>query len=247
MALSSEFPLLNKRILLAVTGSVAGCKAHEIIRELSEAGAEVQVLLTDSGRQFFTPETAGALTDLPVLLDQYEDTDPGEMPHIEVKRKTDLVLVAPATANRLYQLERPTADDTLSTILSAFSGPVLYAPAMNPDMWNQPELEVIARNHSEQIIQPAEGTMACGDTGPGRLPDSTIILERLIQTLWSKPLEGQSWVVSAGPTREPWDDVRYLTNQSSGRMGILLARVGDWLGADITLVTGARCKRHSPG
>lgn len=243
--LSADRPLINRHVLLAVTGSVAACKADRVIRVLRDAGAEVQVLLTRDGARFFPETTAGALTEYPVLQDQFEYGDPGSMPHIDVKRRTDAVLVAPATANRLLALGSPDASDTLGTVLQAFGGPVLYAPAMNPNMWEQPEVQSVVENHPDQIVFPDPGEMACGDVGPGRLTDPTRIIEAVTGRLWPSPLEGQRWVVSGGPTREPWDAIRYLTNRSSGRMGEALARMGGLLGADVELVTGAR-KNHYP-
>ncbi len=238
-ALSADRPLLNRRVLLAVTGSVAACKADRLIRRLTDAGAEVQVLLTEDGARFFPPATAGALTDRPVLQDQFQQGRPGSMPHIEVKRWADAVLVAPATANRLLALDRPDASDTLGTVLQAFGGPVLYAPAMNPDMWEQPDLQAIVRSHGESIVAPDPGELACGDVGPGRLTDPSRIVDRLSEMMWPSPLGDERWVVSGGPTREPWDAIRYLTNRSSGRMGEALARTASLLGADVTLVSGA--------
>lgn len=245
-ALSADLPLVNKRILLAVTGSVAACKAHEIIRELKDRGATVQVLLTEAGARFFPAETAGALTTQPVLRDQFESTDPGEMAHIDAKQNTDCLLVAPATANRLLQVESPRASDTLGTVLQAYSGPVLYAPAMNPDMWDDERLRAIGKKHTDRIVPPESGTMACGETGPGRLPDPALIAEYVVRTLWPAPLTESSVVVSSGPTREPWDDIRYLTNRSSGKMGEAIAKMAGRLGADVTLVSGTDRSHYAP-
>lgn len=246
-ALSADRPLLNRRVLLAVTGSVAACKADRLIRCLTDAGADVQVLLTEDGARFFPPATAGALTERPVLQDQFEHGEPGSMPHIDVKRWADAVLVAPATANRLLALERPEASDTLGTVLQATGGPVLYAPAMNPDMWEQPDLQAVVRDHRDRIVAPDPGTMACGDVGPGRLTDPARIVDRLARVLWPSPLAGNRWVVSGGPTREPWDAIRYLTNRSSGRMGEALARTASLLGAEVTLVSGAERSHYPDG
>lgn len=236
--LSADLPLVNHRILLVVTGSVAACKADRIIRELTDRGAEVQVLLTESGGHFFPPDTAGALTELPVLMDQFESTEPGTMQHIRVKNQTDCILVAPATANRLLNLQQSQASDTLGTILLAFNGPVLYAPAMNPDMWRQEEVQAVLEDYESDVIQPDEGSMACGEVGPGRLADPDQIAETVTRKLWPNPLSGRKWVISGGATREFWDKVRYLTNKSSGRMGEALAKIASRLGAEVTLVTG---------
>lgn len=237
--ISAEKPLLNQNILLAVTGSVAACKSDRVLRLCQESGANVRVLLTESGARFFPPDLAGALSDNEVYRQTFCQSSPGRMPHIELKRWADAILVAPATANRLLNLLKPEANDLLSTVLHAFRGPVLYAPAMNPDMWDQPEIHRVLEQYSQQIILPSDGEMACGDVGPGRFPPPQRILDRLIEQIWPSPLANQSWIISAGPTREPWDEVRVLTNRSSGKMGRELATVGYWLGAEIDLVTGA--------
>lgn len=243
--LTPDRPLGGSNILLAVTGSVAACKADRVLRLCQEAGANVRVLITDAGREFFTSTMAGALTEEPVYTSAFDSDDPGRMPHIELKRWSDLVVVAPATANRLLQLDHPEASDLLSTVIHAFDGPTLYAPAMNPDMWDAPEIQSVLNDHPDKIILPDSGEMACGDVGPGRFPDPARIVERVIQRVTPDLLSDQRWVVSAGPTRERWDDIRFLSNRSSGRMGASLARVGTWLGAEVELVTGTRC-RHFP-
>lgn len=244
--ISADRPLVNRRILLAVTGSVAACKADRIIRELTDRGAEVQVLLTESGARFFPPQTAGSLTDYPVVRGQFDADDPGTMRHIDLKNETDCVLVAPATANRLLNLDHPRADDTLGTLLVAFSGPVLYAPAMNPDMWANERLQSTLEEHRDRVVEPEEGTMACGETGPGRLPDPETIAEAVTARLWPSPLEGTRPVVSGGPTREAVDEVRHLTNRSTGKMGEALAHLGARLGGEVTLVTGADRNFYGP-
>lgn len=235
--ITADRPLMNERVLLVVTGSVAACKADRIIRELTDRGADVQIFLTESGRRFFPPETAGSLTDLPVITGQF-DNEPGTMQHIDLKNQTDRVLVAPATANRLLNLETPQARDALGTFLVAYDGPVLYAPAMNPDMWSSGEVQAVVKKYRDRIILPEAGTMACGETGPGRLPDPERIVERLTENFWPDPLEGMRCVVSGGPTRELIDEVRHLTNRSTGKMGEALAKVSYRLGAQSVLVTG---------
>ena len=236
---SPAYPLQDQNILLVVTGSVAACKTDRVLRLCQKSGADVRVLLTEAGSRFFPPQLAGALSGNEVFQESYLQDEPGRMVHIELKQWADAVLVAPATANRLLQLERSVADDLMSTVLHAFDGPILYAPAMNPDMWNEPRIQRIVQEYSDCIVVPSEGEMACGEVGPGRFPPPRRICERLTRILWPDALMGQSWVVSAGPTREAWDDVRVLTNRSSGKMGRELARVAYWLGADISLVTGA--------
>lgn len=244
--LSARKPLLRKRVLLAVSGSVAACRADRIVRELQRRGAEVQVLLTEDGARFFPPETAGSFTELPVITRMFDPDRPGDMVHVDVKRSTDCVLVAPATANRLLQIEHPRADDALGTVLRAYRGPVMYAPAMNPDMWEQPRIQRIVRDHAEAMITPEVDEVACGDVGPGHLRSPDRIAEAVVRKLWPSPLGDSSWVVSGGPTREPWDRVRVLTNRSSGRMGEALALTAHRLGGSVSLVTGARESHYSP-
>ncbi|MFP4686792.1 MAG: bifunctional phosphopantothenoylcysteine decarboxylase/phosphopantothenate--cysteine ligase CoaBC [bacterium] len=238
--LSASKPLQNQRVLLAVTGSIAACKADRIIKVLRNSGARVQVLLTEDGARFFPPQTAGALTGQPVLNDMWSDADPGEMIHLEAIENSDLILVAPATANRILQIKHPAASDLLSTVITAFRGPVFYAPAMNPRLWKNKELQKIVNEYQEQIIAPVNGVMACGDVGPGRLAEPENIVETLIARWWPELFAGQKWFVSGGGSKEAWDDIRYLGNRSSGRMGEALARQLARLGADVELVTAAQ-------
>jgi phosphopantothenoylcysteine decarboxylase/phosphopantothenate--cysteine ligase len=246
--LSACRPLQNKRVLLAVTGSIAACKADRIIKELKNKGAEVQVLLTEAGAQFFPPQTAGALTEKTVLCDMWSDGSPGEMIHLEAIENSDLILVAPATANRLLQIKHLAASDLLSTVITAFQGPVFYAPAMNPRLWKNSEVQKINREFGKKIIPPVDGVMACGDHGPGRLAAPPLIVEKLIKKLWPDLFAGEKWFISGGATKEPWDDIRYLTNRSTGRMGEALARQFCRLGADVELVTAAQNQFHpNPG
>ncbi len=239
MVLTADRPLNGNRILLAVSGSVAASRADEVRRALRDAGASIQILLTEAGERFFPERTAGALTDHPVLTDERAWNRSGDMLHITAKQESDLMLVAPATANRMLQLESPRPADLLGTVLHAFSGPVFYAPAMNPEMWNDPMLQEIVEANHERIVMPEGGTMACGEEGVGRLAEPPRIVEFLVRAAWPDPLEGQHWIVSAGGTREAWDDVRVLTNRSSGRMGEAMARIARRLGASVSLVTTA--------
>lgn len=243
MTFSATRPLLGNRVLVAVTGSIAACRADEINRHLQAAGAQVRFLLTEAGARFFPEATAGGLTQAPVLTDQTAWEDTGNMAHIEAKQWADLILVAPATANRLLNLPSPQPNDLLGTVLHAFSGPVLYAPAMNQDMWNQSNVQQVVRDHPDRIIEPLPGTMACGETGTGRLADPSTIVEAVVERSWPSPLAGQRWLVSAGGTREPWDEVRVLTNHSTGRMGAWMALVAQRLGAEVELVTSSLPQR----
>lgn len=243
--LSASRPLADRKIILGVTGSIAGCKADRIIRELQDRGAEVQVLLTDSGQKYFTPEIAGALTNKPVLTQAYQDSHPEKIVHIDAIQTADCILVAPATANRLLELDEPTADDLFSTILYAFDGPVFYAPAMNDRMWENPRCQQVVEEYSDLIISPEAGPLACGTTGPGRLASPARIAGYVAARLWPDLLADRRWAITGGPTREAWDEIRYLSNRASGRMGEALALVGSMLGAQITYVTGQQ-NRHYP-
>jgi len=247
LVLNATRPLGDVRILLGVTGSIAACKVDRIVKSLRCRGGRVQVLLTENGARFCPPETAGALTDLPVISSIWTGGEPGGMVHLDAARKADILLVAPATLNRLLQLDNPDAADSFNTVVNAFEGPVLYAPAMNSRMWKSERCQEIALQYSEQIIPPAEGPLACGESGPGRLADPELIAEAVVEKLWPSPLAQTRWIVSAGPTRERWDKIRYITNKSSGRMGEAIARVGALLGADVTLVTGAERSFYPPG
>ncbi len=244
-ALSAGLPLKNRRVLLGVTGSIAACKADRIIRELQDRGAEVQVLLTASGQKYFTPETAGALTGKPVLTQAYQDNNPEKIVHIEAIEKADTILVAPATANRLLELAEPTAGDLFSTILYAFEGPVFYAPAMNSKMWKNPRCQQVVEEYSENIILPDSGSLACGTSGPGRLPPPAQIAANVAAGLWPDLLADTRWVITGGPTRESWDEMRFLSNYSTGKMGEALALVGSMLGADIIYITGQQSPHYS--
>ncbi len=237
LSLSATEPLKNKRIVLGITGSIAGCKADRIIRELQWKGADVQVMFTAAGEDYFTPQAAAALTGNPVLTADYQEKNREKIVHIETIEQADCILVAPATANRLLQLAWPVANDLFSTIIYAFDGPVYYAPAMNEKMWNNPRLQEVVEQFSESIIFPDSGEMACGTYGPGRLPEPASIVEQLIARLWPSPLEGQSWLINGGGTKESWDDIRYLTNRSTGLMGESLARFAGFLGAEVVYLT----------
>ncbi len=239
-ALSATYPLKNKRILVAVTGSIAACKADRIVRELQWRGAEVQVMLTRSGADYFAPRAAAALTGNPVLTDEYQRENRDNIVHIETINRSDCILVAPATANRLLELDNPTAHDLFSTIIYAFDGPIFYAPAMNEKMWRNPDLQGVVEKYRDRIIFPESGEMACGSYGPGRLPPPEEIAEKLSGLLWPSPLAGQSWLVSGGPTREKLDAIRYFSNRSSGRMGEAIARIGGLLGGEISYLSSVQ-------
>lgn len=231
----------GKKILLGVTGGIAAYKACEIVRELVKAGAEVHVVLTASGAEFVTALTLQALSKNPVRTSLFDLGGESEISHIALAQGVDLVLVAPATANILGKARAGIADDLLSTVLLATTARVLYAPAMNSTMYAHPavreNIQILA-SRGALFVDPSEGELACGTVGPGRLADVPTIIESVRCALVDKPLAGRKVVVSAGPTEEPLDPVRCITNRSSGKMGYALAVVARRLGAEVTLVSG---------
>ncbi len=244
-ALSASLPLKNKKIILGVSGSIAACKADRIIRHLQDRGADVQVLFTAEGADYFAPRTAAVLTGNEVLNDKLQQRQLNRIVHIEALDEADCILVAPATANRLLQLENPTADDLFNTVLYTFDGPVYYAPAMHETMWKNSRLQSLVVENQDKIITPSSGRLACGGQGEGRLPEPEHIVEMLTARLWPQLLKNFSVLISGGPTLEAWDDIRYLTNRSSGRMGEALARVAAMLGAEINYIS-SKLPRHYP-
>lgn len=236
------------RITLGVTGSVAAYKAVELVRLLQEDGFTVQVVMTRSAREFVTPLTFAALSGQKVITDLFEKSPAGEanvesaIEHIAVAQRTDLLLVAPATADILAKFARGIADDFLTTLYLATTAPVIVAPAMNVNMWNhaatQQNVEML-RARGVKIVNPDEGYLACGMTGSGRLASQKEIVAAVRATLHAqKDLHGETILITAGPTCEDLDPVRYLTNRSSGKMGYAVAEVAARRGAKVALVSG---------
>ncbi len=233
------------RILLGVSGGIAAYKAAEIVRQLVTAGAEVQVVLTSRGSEFVTPLTLATLSGHPVAHDEF-GADPAEkIAHIELAKWADALLVAPATANVIARFAQGLGDDLLSTLRLAFDGPLVVAPAMNPKMWDHAQTRAnVAALEAEGavVVSPDEGFVACGDQGAGRLAAvDTIVSAGLEAARCSKLLSGQHVVVSAGPTFEAVDPVRFVGNRSSGKMGYALARAARARGAEVVLVSGPTC------
>jgi phosphopantothenoylcysteine decarboxylase/phosphopantothenate--cysteine ligase len=235
------------RITLGVTGGVAAYKAAELVRRLQQDGFSVQVVMTRSAREFVTPLTFAALSGQKVITDLFAESG-GEanlesaIEHIAVAQRTDLLLVAPATADILAKFARGIADDFLTTLYLASTAPVVVAPAMNVNMWNhaatQENVETL-RARGVIIVDPDEGYLACGMTGAGRLAGQEQILAAVRDTLrLQRDLEGQTVLVTAGPTCEDLDPVRYLTNRSSGKMGYAVAEAAARRGARVVLVSG---------
>ena len=233
--------LTKRHILLGVTGGVAAFKACELARELQRRGATVQVAMTEAATRFITPATFQALTGRPVFTDQWDPRIDNNMAHIELSRQADLVLIAPATADFIAKLALGLADDLLSTLCLARNVPLLVAPAMNREMWSaaptQRNVERL-RNDGVAILGPDSGDQACGETGMGRMLEPEDLVEDVIASLACKPLAGRRVLITAGPTFEPIDPVRGITNLSSGKMGFAIARACRQAGADVTLVAG---------
>ena len=235
------------RITLGVTGGVAAYKAAELVRRLQQDGFTVQVVMTRGAREFVTPLTFAALSGQKVITDLFAESS-GEanlesaIEHIAVAQRTDLLLVAPATADILAKFARGIADDFLTTLYLASTAPVVVAPAMNVNMWNhaatQENVEML-RARGVNIVDPDEGYLACGMTGAGRLAGQEAIVAAVREALHiARDLAGETILVTAGPTREDLDPVRYFTNRSSGKMGYAVAEAAARRGARVTLVTG---------
>ncbi|HEY1878543.1 MAG TPA: bifunctional phosphopantothenoylcysteine decarboxylase/phosphopantothenate--cysteine ligase CoaBC [Caulobacteraceae bacterium] len=229
------------KILLIVGGGVAAYKALELVRLLRKAGAEVSPVLTRAGAKFVTPLSLSALAEAQVRGDLFSLDDESKMGHIELSRAADLVVVAPATADLMAKAATGQADDLASTVLLATDKPVLMAPAMNLRMWLHPATQrnlATLKADGVGMVGPDEGAMACGEFGPGRMAEPEAILQAIRAALAPGPLAGKHIMVTAGPTVEPLDPVRVLTNRSSGKQGYAIAGALAALGARVTLVTG---------
>ena len=232
--------LTNKQIILGVTGGIAAYKSAELVRGLQKAGAQVRVVMTRSACEFITPLTLQALSGNPVHIDLLDTEAEAAMGHIELARWADKVLVAPATANFMARLSHGMADDLLSTICLATQAPLVLAPAMNQRMWRNAATQancetLLARGVS--LVGPDSGNQACGDVGPGRMVEPRDLVEALIPS-GMQALSGKHLLISAGPTYEDIDPVRFIGNRSSGRMGFALAEAAIDAGARVSLVAG---------
>ncbi len=233
--------LLNgKHILLGVTGGIAVYKSVELLRILKKAGAQVDVAMTDAALRFVGKTTFEVLSENPVITDLWEDSH-GSVAHIDVAARCDAAVIAPATANCIAKLAHGLADDALTTTFLAVTAPVMVCPAMNTHMYEnirvQRNLDSLEQD-GIHILDPDTGSLACKTTGPGRLPDPRLIADRIEHMLTPKDFAGKQVLVSAGPTLEPIDPVRYVSNHSSGKMGYAIARAAEMRGASVTLVTG---------
>jgi phosphopantothenoylcysteine decarboxylase/phosphopantothenate--cysteine ligase len=233
--------LQNKRLLLGITGGIAAYKSPDLVRRLRDAGADVKVVMTRGACEFITPLTLQAVSGNRVHADLLDADAEAAMGHIELARWADAILVAPATSDALARFAIGRADDLLTTLLRASDAPVLVAPAMNQAMWRD-----VATQENYQTLQqrgyhfigPAEGAQACGDTGAGRMSEPLEIAQRAADLFESGLLAGQHVLITAGPTREALDPVRYLSNFSTGKMGFALAQAAAEAGAKVTLIAG---------
>ncbi len=233
--------LEGKNILVGVTGGIAAYKAAALVSALVKAGAGVDVLMTRNATRFIAPLTFSTLTGRQVSVDTFARVERYEVEHVSLAKKADLFVIAPATANVLAKMAWGLADDMLTTTLLAARCPKLAAPAMNTGMWDNPatqeNLETL-RRRGVVLVEPGCGRLACGDEGRGRMAEPEEILEAMEPLLTPHDLEGRTLLVTAGPTRESLDPVRYLTNHSTGRMGYEIARAARNRGAKVVLVTG---------
>lgn len=239
------------RILLGVTGGIAAYKSPDIVRRLRERGAEVQVVMTASAKHFVTPLTFQAVSEREVRDSLWDAAPDSAMGHIELARWADAVLVAPATAELIAKLAQGRADDLLTTLCLATGAPVHVAPAMNQQMWSSPATQANIATLADRGVAlhgPARGLQACGETGEGRMLEPAELANRVLDSLLaSRRLKGLKVVVSAGPTRERIDPVRYLSNRSSGKMGYAVAQAAREAGAEVVLVSGPVDLPKPPG
>ena len=236
--------LCNRRILLGISGGIAAYKSAELVRLLKRAGADVRVIMTSGAMEFMTPLTMQALSGNPVhhaLLDPEAEAGMG---HIELAKWADLILIAPASANLLSRLAQGMGNDLLTTVCLATDAPLCLAPAMNQAMWRDPMTQAnvarLQKAHTKKltVIGPDAGEQACGDVGPGRMMEPELIVVEVANMFESGALAGVSVVITAGPTREAIDPVRYISNHSSGKMGYALASAARDAGARVTLISG---------
>ena len=234
--------LHGKNVLLGVTGGIAAYKAAALTSSLVKLGADVHVVLTKNATQFVSPLTFEQLSGNRAVTDTFDRNFPHSVEHIALADSADIVMIAPATANVCAKLAHGIADDMLTTTVLACRCPKLIAPAMNTNMYENPVTQdnlAALRRYGWQVIEPAEGRLACGSVGKGKLPEPDALLEMIVQTIaFDHDLAGKTVLVTAGPTEEALDPVRFLTNHSSGKMGYALARAAKRRGADVVLVSG---------
>ena len=231
----------KKNIVLGVSGGIAAYKSVELLRLFIKEGANVRVIMTKNAQEFVGPLTFEALSGRAVCTDLFEKSDDASIRHIDWAQQADIAVIAPATANIVGKLANGIADDALSTFMMAVTCPVILCPSMNTHMFEskavQRNLEIL-RSDGYFVIDPDSGSLACGTTGPGRLTEPHDILDRTVFYLTPKDLKDKKILITAGPTREPLDPVRFISNPSSGKMGFAVARAAEYRGAKVTLITG---------
>lgn len=234
--------MTNKKIVLGITGGIAAYKTAELVRLLVKNNIEVQVVMTEAACQFITPTTMQALSGNPVFTNKWDDSIHNAMPHIELSRAAEVIVIAPASADFLAKLVQGRADDLLSTLCLARDCPLIVAPAMNKQMWENPATQ---RNIAQltmdgiSVLGPDNGEQACGEIGLGRMLEAEDLLELVNAHLSDKPLKGKKVMITAGATLEMIDPVRAITNLSSGKMGYAIAQAAFEMGADVTLISGS--------
>lgn len=234
--------LRDKTVVLGITGSIAAYKMASLASSLKKLGVNVEIIMTENATQFITPLTFEAITGNRCIVDTFDRSFDFNIEHISIAKKADLFMVAPASANIIGKLANGIADDMLTTTFMACTCPKLIAPAMNTNMYNNNILQdnlSRCRDYGIRIIEPAEGVLACGDSGRGKLPEPELLLEYILSEIqYAKDLTGKKVLVTAGPTMEAIDPVRYITNHSSGKMGYAIAKCAAYRGARTVLVTG---------
>ena len=234
--------LKNKTVLLGVTGSIAAYKIANLASALKKLHADVHVLMTQNATNFINPITFESLTGNKCLVDTFDRNFQFQVEHVSIAKKADVVMIAPASANVIGKMAHGIADDMLTTTVMACKCPVYISPAMNTNMYENPIVQdnmKILEKYGYHIITPASGYLACGDTGAGKMPEPETLLQYIVQEIaFEKDLKGKKILITAGPTQEKIDPVRYITNHSSGKMGYALAKRAAMRGAEVTLVSG---------
>lgn len=242
--------LINKHIVVAVSGGIAAYKSAEFIRGLQREGAQVRVAMTASATKFVTPLTFQALSGNPVHIEDDGIMDPAGMDHIALSRWSDAVVIAPATANIIAKVSQGIADDFVSALCLAHNGPLAIAPSMNQAMWSNPATQqniATLHNRGIKVFGPEKGIQACGETGEGRMMQPTELVEHCISLFAHQALTGKKVIITAGPTVEPIDPVRFISNRSSGKMGYAIANAAHEAGADVVVISGPTHLNEQPG
>ena len=242
--------LTDKKILLGITGSIAAYKVADWVRALRREGCRVTVIMTDAACRFISPLTMAALSGNPVHTSMFAAEAPEKIPHISLAREHDLLVIAPASAQTIARLAHGLADNLLATIALASSGPVLVCPAMNSAMFQHPATQAnlaAINSYGYVVIEPDCGKMACNEEGPGRLTEWENVRQAILTAFAPQDLAGEQVLITAGPTREPFDPVRFLSNPSTGKMGYALAAAAKQRGATVTLISGPASLSAPPG